>query len=173
MVIHNWYFGHVFVLFGANSTWPGNLPTPPGVYLSALGELVRLDLFGKDIAQVVVQLAGWLAGPAKSYWTIPLNVAAIVIAGAVLVRRRGYDPWLRLLAGATFAGHSIALFYLPRGRYYYVVWLLTFLVCAAWAQTEGAAAFRQKFPAFVGWLTKRPAWQSLARALDRATAAVG
>jgi hypothetical protein len=166
MALHNWYFGRVFVLFGGNATESGNLPTPPTIYVSAFLELVRLDLFGKNIAHVLHQLAGWLSGPAESYWTIPLNAVGIVILVAVVVRGRAFDPWLRLVAVATLAEHSIALFYRPLGRYYYITWLLTAVVCAVWMRTKGLGLLWLWLPRLMAWLSRQQTLVLLARGID-------
>ncbi|MGH6724919.1 MAG: hypothetical protein ACREB8_00055, partial [Pseudolabrys sp.] len=109
MALHNWYFGHVFVLFSANSQNASLLVMGPSAYAAAARELLSLDFSGA--ARVLRQLADWLSGSAESYWTIPLNAAAVVILVYVVARGRAFDPWLRLIGGAALAQHLVALFY--------------------------------------------------------------
>jgi hypothetical protein len=112
------------------------------------------------------QLADWLSGPAESYWTIPLNAFGIVILVAVLVRGRAFDPWLHLIAAATLAEHTIALFYRPAGRYYYVTWLLTVVVCAVWMRTKGLGLLWLGLPRLMAWLSRQQALGLVARGID-------
>ena len=65
MALHNWYFGHVFVLFSSNADEPQVLVMPPSAYVEAVRQLIRLDFSG--FARVARQLADWLSGPAESY----------------------------------------------------------------------------------------------------------
>jgi hypothetical protein len=88
----------------------------------------------------------------------------------VLVRVAAWgkaDPWLRLAAGATLVQHCVGLFYATAGRYYYLTWLLTFLVVAAWVHAEGIELLRRHFPEFCKRVAAHPASAALARALDR------
>src|SRR5262249_56071595 len=61
---------------------------------------------------------------------------------------RGADPWLRLTAWATLAQQGVGLFFLTAGRYYYLTWLLTLLIVAAWVHGEGLDLVRRRFPDF-------------------------
>jgi hypothetical protein len=85
---------------------------------------------------------------------------------------RGAEPWLRLTAGATLVQHGVALFYTSdgRGRYYYLTWLLTLLVVAAWVHGEGLDLVRRRFPGFSARMAKHPASVALARGLERMSA---
>src|SRR5262249_59172025 len=96
----------------------------------------------------------------------PLTAAAILVLVRVAVWG-GADPWLRLTAGATLAQHGVALFYPADGRYYYLTWLLTLLVVAAWVHGEGLAMLRRWFPRFTQRVAKHPASLALARGLAR------
>ncbi len=107
MALHNWVYGHVFVLFSSNAQDLNLLVMPPSAYLAAARELLHLDFSGAG--RVLTQLANWLSGPAESYWTIPLNAAGIVILVYVVVRGRRFDCWLRLIGGAALAQHTVAL----------------------------------------------------------------
>jgi hypothetical protein len=166
MALHNWYFGGVFVLFSSNVTEPANFPTPPAVYLAALRDLVHLDLFGGDLTHVTVQIGGWLSGPSEMLLTLPINAIAVMVLLRVLIRGRSFGPWLRLVATAALAGHVVALFYPPSGRYYYVTWFLTLVVCAVWMRMEGLDLSRRRFPKFVEWFAGHPVTVALARGLE-------
>jgi hypothetical protein len=87
--------------------------------------------------------------------------------------RRGFDPWLRLIAVATLAQHTVAWFYLSAGRYYYVTWFLTLLVCAVWVRDEGFGWLERRAPRAANGLIRHPAARSLQRALDRLAAPSG
>jgi hypothetical protein len=112
------------------------------------------------------QLGGWLAGPSESAVMAPLNAAALVVLVRVALWRTA-DPWLRLTACATLVQHCVGLFYATAGRYYYLTWVLTLLVVAAWVHGEGVDIFRRRFPQLSARVAKHPASLALARGLDR------
>ena len=93
---------------------------------AAARDLLQLDFSGARAASSG-RLADWLSGPAKSYWTIPLNAAGVVILVYVVVRGRRFDPWLRLIGAAALAQHAVALVLSSRdvARYHFLTWLLT------------------------------------------------
>jgi hypothetical protein len=96
----------------------------------------------------------------------PLHAAAIVVLVRVALWRRA-EPWLRLTAAATLAQQVVGLFYAGAGRYYYLTWLLTLLVVAAWVHGEGIDIFRRRCPDFSQRVANNPASLALARGLDR------
>jgi hypothetical protein len=173
MALHNWIFGGVFVLFSANIAEPANFPTPPSVYAAALSDLAHLDFGAGAIARVLSQIAGLLAGPSESLAMAPLGVVAIVILLRVALCGRAHDLWLRLTAGAALALLCVALFYPTAGRYHYVAWLLTLLVCAAWMREAGLALLTRWLPRPSAWLATHPGSRAAARVLDRWTALAG
>ena len=77
MALHNWVYGHVFVLFSANAEHAAVLVMPPSAYAAAAHELATLALNGEHLRRLLLQLAQWLSGPAESYATIPLNAAGV------------------------------------------------------------------------------------------------
>jgi hypothetical protein len=166
MALHNWIYGGVFVLFTTSAAHPVLLVMPPSAYLAALAELARLDFAGEHVGRAVGQIGGWLAGPSEWVVMAPLNAAAVVILIRVLLWKTA-DPWLRLTAAATLVQHGVALFYASAGRYYYLTWLLTLLVVAAWVHGEGLDLLRRRFPAFTERIAKHPARLALARGLQR------
>ncbi len=172
MALHNWVFGGVFVLFSANATIAEALPMPPSAYVAALGELLRLDFAGEHVTRGLLQIARWLAGPSESFLMIPLNALAVAVLVRVGLQRR-FDPWLRLVAFATLAQHSVALFYLSYDRYYYLTWFLTMLVCVVWMRDEGADLLRRRFPEPMKRFEGLPGWAWLARILDGWAVAAG
>ncbi len=166
MALHNWVYGGEFVLFTASAAHPRLLLMTPSGYLAALAELGHFDFTGEHLTRALRQIAGWLAGPSESVVMAPLNAAAIV----VLVRMAASgeaDPWLRLTAGATLAQQGVGMFYATAGRYYYLTWLLTLLVVAAWLHGEGIELFRRRFPDFTKRIAVHPASAALAQGLDR------
>jgi hypothetical protein len=166
MLLHNLVYGGAFVLFTTSVAEPGNLPTPPSVYLAALGELLRLDILGTHVRHMAWQIGNWLSGPSESVLTAPVNGLAVLVVLRVLFAGKSYDGWLRLIAAATLAEHAVALFYRPFGRYYYVTWFLTLLICAVWLRVEGLDLWRRWWPASMAWMARQPVTQKLAQGLD-------
>ena len=145
MALHNWVYGHVFLLFSSNAQEPQVLVMPPSAYLAAARELLNLDFSGAG--RVLTQIANWLSGPAESYATVPLNAAGIAILVYVVARGRRFDPWLRLLGAAALAQHAVALFF--RGdvaRYHLLSWFLTAVVVMAFLHEVGIDWLRRRYP---------------------------
>ena len=171
MALHNWVYGGALVLFTATAAHPVLLTMPPAAYLAALGELMHLDLAGEHVMRALRQIGGWLSGPSEALAMAPLHAAAIVVLVRVALWRRA-EPWLRLTAGATLAQQAVGLFYAGAGRYYYLTWLLTLLVVAAWVHGEGIDIFRRRCPDFSQRFANNPASLALARGLDRIARAI-
>ncbi len=144
MALHNWIYGHVFVPLSANAAHPDVLVMPPAAYAAALRELVTLNFGGGYFLHALLQIPRWLSGPAESYVTVPVNAGGVVVLLYVLLRGRGFDPWLRLIAAAALAQHAVALFYVATPRYHFLSWFLTSLVVVVWLKERG-----------VGWLSRR------------------
>jgi len=145
MPLHNWYFGGELVLFSSNSTHPLLLTMPPSAYLSALSELVRLDLAGDNLGGLVRQMTGWLSGPAETRLMIPLHAVAVAIVVRVALIRC-LDGWVRLLAAATLTQHATAFFYIATPRYHFLAWFFTGILVAIWLRAEGLELARQYWP---------------------------
>lgn len=170
MALHNWVYGGVLALFTSTATHPGTMVAPPSAYLAALLELAHFQVGGDQIARVMRQLGGWLAGPSESALMAPLHAAAIVVLVRVALWGKGddkVDPWLRLTAWATLVQQGVGIFYATAGRYYYLTWLLTLLVVMVWFHSEGIEILRRRFPAFTARVAEHPASIALARRLDR------
>jgi hypothetical protein len=164
MALHNWVYGHVFVLFSANAEHPLVLVMPPSAYAGAARELLSLDFSG--LGRVVMQIARWLSGSAESYWTIPLNGLGVAVLIYVVVRGRGFDPWLRLLGGAALAQHVVALFYnAEAARYHFLTWFLTMVVVMVWFHRVGIDRLRERFPTLAARMSAHPAATRLASGL--------
>ena len=146
MPLHNWYFGHALVLLSSNARLPGTYVMPPAAYLSAFGELLRLDFGGLKLHAAVVQIVAWLSEPSWLPASIPFNLAGVVIVLYVTLHGRGFDPWLRLIGTAVLAEYVVDLIYVATPRYFYVMWLLTFLIVAVFAELR-LPAWMQKH----GW----------------------
>jgi hypothetical protein len=166
MALHNWYFGHAFVLFSANAGDADLLVMPPSAYLAAARDMLSLNFGG--LGRIVTQLANWLSGPPESYATIPLNAAGIAILIYVVVRGRSFDPWLRLVGAAALAQHAVALFYNGAiGRYHYLTWFLTMLVAVVWAHQVGMGWFKRRYPVMSDRMLSHPWSHRLASGLSR------
>jgi hypothetical protein len=166
MAVHNWIYGHVFVLLSANARDASLLVMPPSAYLAAVRELLTLDFSG--VARVFMQLANWLSGPAESYWTIPLNAGGVAILIYVVVRGRQFDPWLRLIGAAALAQHAVAFFYNAAvARYHFLSWFLTMLVTMVFMHEVGVAWLRRRYPALSDRIAAHPVSQWLASGLSR------
>ena len=138
MTLHNWVFGHVFVLFSANAQHSDVLVMPPSAYAAAAREILSLDVHGAFLGRLVRQIANWLSGPAESFATIPLNAAGVAVLIYVVFRGRQFDPWLRLVGASALAQHAVALFYTAAiARYHFLSWFLTMLVVDGLAATAG------------------------------------
>jgi hypothetical protein len=164
MALHNWFYGGVLVLFTSTTTLAMSMP--PSAYLAAFAELLHLQFAGEHVVRAVEQIGGWLAGPSEHVAMAPLNAAAIIVLIRVAAWG-GADPWLRLTAGATLVQQCVGLFYLTGGRYYYLTWLLTLLVVAAWMHGEGVALVRRRFPVLTERIESHPAGAALTRGLRR------
>jgi hypothetical protein len=166
MALHNWYFGHVFVLFSANASLSVILPMPPSAWFKAA-------LLSADYpARAVLQIANWLSGPAESYATIPLNAAGVAILVYVVLRGRRFnppvDPWLRLLGAAALAQHAVALFYNASiARYHYLTWFLTMLVDMVFMHEVGMGWLKKRYPVMSARIQSNPLSRRLASGLAR------
>jgi hypothetical protein len=166
MALHNWVFGHVFVLFSSNAQDSNLLVTPPSAYVSAARQLLAFDFSGAG--RVLTQLANWLSGPAESYATIPLNAAGVGILIYVVARGRQFDPWLRLVGVSALAQHVVALFYnAATARYHFLTWFLTMLVVVVWFHQVGIGWLKERYPALWSRLAVHPLARMLASGLAR------
>ncbi len=111
MPLHNWIYGHVFVLFSANFADSNLLVMPPSAYGAALHELLRLDFGGEHIRRGLINIMQWLTGASGASWPqdaalicilIPAHAAAVIALIYVVALRR-FDPWLRLIGAAALA----------------------------------------------------------------------
>ena len=165
MALHNWVYGHVFVLFSSNAGQSDLLVMPPSAYLAAARELVHLDVSG--LARVLTQLAHWLSGPAESYATIPLNAAGVAILVYVVLCGRRFDPWLRLIGAAALAQHAVAFFYNAAiARYHFLTWLLTMVVVMVWLHDVGIDWLRRRYPGMALRVASHPLSGRLASGLS-------
>jgi hypothetical protein len=168
MSLHNWAFGHVFVLFSANAQHADVLVMPPSAYVGAVREILTLDAHGEFLGRLVRQIANWLSGPAESFATIPLNAAGVAVLIYVVFRGRQFDPWLRLVGASALAQHAVALFYTAAiARYHFLSWFLTMVVVMVWLQQPGVAWARRRFPALSARFIANPLCRRLASWLAR------
>ena len=168
MALHNWVYGHVFVLFSSNAQDSDLLVMPPSAYVATVHELLALDLHGERLERFFRQLADWLSGPAESYATIPLNAAGVAILIYVVIRGRQFDPWLRLIGASALAQHVVALFYTAAtARYHFLTWLLTMLVVMVWLQQTGIGWLKQAHPLLSERFARHPWSRWLASGLER------
>jgi hypothetical protein len=144
--LHNWVFGHSFVPFSSNVVLPETMRMLPLDYLTALGELVRLNFAGEYLIRAIRQLADWLSGGSELRIMIPLHAAAIVILLRVALFGGRFGLWLRLTALATLTQHGIGLCYVMYARYHFVTWLLTCLIVLVWAEREAVPALDRFAP---------------------------
>jgi hypothetical protein len=166
MALHNWIYGHVFVLFSDNAKLAAVLVMPPSAYAAAAHELASLQMNGEHLSRLLFQIGQWLSGPAESYATIPLNAAGVVILVYVIVRGRQFDSWLRLIGAAALAQHAVALFYTAAtARYHYLSWFLTMLVAAVWFHRIGIDWLKGHFPAVLRQFAVHPLSRRLASGL--------
>jgi hypothetical protein len=166
MALHNWIYGHVFVLFSTNSQDYRLLVMPPSAYGEAMRQLLSLDFTG--VVRVLTQIANWLSGPAESYWTIPLNAGGVAILVYVVAGGRQFDPWLRVIGAAALAQHTVALFYNATvSRYHFLTWFLTMLVVMVFLHEVGLGWLQRRYPVLAQRLTYHPMSLWLASGLSR------
>jgi hypothetical protein len=166
MALHNWIYGHVFVLFSANAEHPFVYVMPPSAYVVAAQELIHLDFSG--VGRILVQMAHWLSGPAETFAMVPVDAVAVIIVVYVVACGRQFDPWLRLIGASALGQHAVALFYIASiGRYHYLAWFLTMLVVVVWLHDVGVGWFVRRFPGAAAWLASRHWLSSAAVALAR------
>jgi hypothetical protein len=169
MALHNWYFGHVFVLFSSHTGIAAAMPMPPHAYAGALLELLRLDFSGGDLARGALQMRRLLIGPSESVAMIPVHLAALAIVVRVALSRRT-EGWLRLIAVAALGLYTPALFFIYSDRYQILAWLLTLLICAVWMRDEGLPWLDRRFPGLLGRVAHHPVMAGLARPLTALSA---
>jgi hypothetical protein len=168
MALHNWVFGHVFVLFSSNAQDSNLLVMPPSAYIAAARDLIALNFMSVEFRHFVLQIGHWLSGPAESPATIPLNAAGVVILLFVVVRGRQFDPWLRLIGASALAQHVVALFYnAATARYHFLSWFLTMLVVAVWLERVGIDRLKRRYPDRLAQLAAHSCSRRLASGLDR------
>jgi hypothetical protein len=167
MALHNWIFGHVFVPLSANAAHPDVLVMPPAAYAAALRELITLNFSGGYFMRTLLQIPRWLSGPAESYITVPVNAGGVAVLLYVLLRGRGLDPWLRLIAAAALAQHAVALFYVATPRYHYLSWFLTLLVAVAWLHERSVDWLSRRYPDVSKRVAAEPIFLWLASGLSR------
>jgi hypothetical protein len=161
---HNWHFGGVVVLFSDILTNANIYVVPPPAYVSALGELLRLNLGGENIGRIAHQLALWLSGPSELRVLIPLHAAAITLLFRVAFSAR-FEPMLRLTALATIALTPPAFIYMISTRYHLLLWLLTAIVTAAWIKLEGLALLDRRWPQWRARVARNTATARMARGI--------
>ena len=160
MPLHNWVFGHVFVLFSTNANLPILLVMPPSAWLAALGELAHLNFAGTHLQAALTQIGMWLSGPGEQLAFVPFNAAAIAVVVYVTLRGRDFDPWLRLIGAAVLAECVVDLIYIATPRYFFGMWLLSAAVVAVfleqrllpWMEKSGWL----KAPVFAKWRGTAP-----------------
>jgi hypothetical protein len=168
MTLHNWVFGHEFVLFSANAQHSDVLVMPPSAYAAAAREIFTLDVHGAFLGRFGRQIANWLSGPAESFATIPLNAAGVAVLIHVVFRGRRFDPWLRLVGASALAQHAVALFYTAAvARYHFLAWFLTMLVVMVWLQQLGVVWMQRRYPALSERFIANPLCRWLASWLAR------
>jgi hypothetical protein len=168
MALHNWVFGHVFVLFSSNSTHPLVLVMPPSAYVAAVSEALRLDFAGGHLARLFFQIVNWLSGPAESALTLPLNAAGVVILVYVVARGRQFDPWLRLVGASALAQHAVAFFFdAATARYHFLTWFLTMLVVMVFVHDVGFGWLARRYPVVTERFLLNPWTRRLASGLSR------
>jgi hypothetical protein len=147
--LHNWYFGGVFVLLSTNAS-AVTVMTPSDL-VEALGELVRLDIFGPHLKLLVTQVLIFLS--ARNGYGLLKIIGVLVLL--VVICRRQYDSWLRLTALAMLAQGFASLFFVLDRRYLILDWYLTGLLVAVWLnQPDTQSGFARAW----NYLSRRNPW---------------
>ena len=145
MALHNWVFGHVFVLFSANADeFQSAGDAAVGLCWRPLRELLQPEFRRRICSALGRRLAHWLSGPARilchhsaecrrrRHPHLCRRCAAALRSLAAPDRRRG--------AGAACGG---AVLRAAIARYHFLTWLLTMLVVVVWLHEVG-----------IGWLQR-------------------
>jgi hypothetical protein len=166
MALHNWVFGGVFVPFGSNVALPEVLIVTPRTYLAAALDLFRLDFGSEPLAQIALHVSNWIGGLRPKWSAVILHVAEILILIHVVILGHRQSIWLRIIALAALAGHSVAMFYVNTPRYHFLTWILTVVVATVWLRNEALLWLRRMLPSWAAWWDAQPLRQ---RIVDRWT----
>jgi hypothetical protein len=144
MPLHNYLYGHQFVLISAAGATI-SVPLSPITYLRALGEVVAGNVRGEYVEAVTSQLTGWLrAQPripvaslrtvAAAFLLLRLVTLAVTVVAAFRYLREGGAR--QALAWSALAAHLPMLFIFASGQFRYamIAWdlcaILTLVVIA-------------------------------------------
>jgi hypothetical protein len=166
MALHNWVFGGVFVPFGSNVALPEVLIVTPRTYLAAALDLFRLDFGSEPLAQIAPHVSNWIGGLRPKWSAVILHVAEILILIHVVILGHRQSIWLRIIALAALAGHSVAMFYVNTPRYHFLTWILTVVVATVWLRNEALLWLRRMLPSWAALWDAQPLRQ---RIVDRWT----
>ena len=156
MPLHNWYFGHAFVLLSGNACLPGTCcHDADGHFIRPCRAGTARILAGPNVQQASSQIVSWLSQPSERAVSIPFNAVAAVIVFYVTLRGRDFDPWLRLIGAAVLAEFVVDFIYAPTPRYYFEMWLLSAVIVAVFIE--------HRLPA---WMDKH-GWIGAKRVLER------
>jgi hypothetical protein len=181
MPLHNWYFGGVFVPFSANVE-SEVLHMPPHAYPAAFSELMHLNFAGPNLHMAYLQfldfpvefLGQWqIGGPVLYFLSAVVHWIAVGIVIYVLCWGRRFELWLRLIAGAALAQHSVALFYGGAIRYFFLAWFLTMLVVAVWCKQVAIPWAKARAPHFCKRMGNSGLMAKLQALLGHAEAGLG
>jgi hypothetical protein len=160
MALHNWVFGHVFVLFASNATHVTVYMLPLENAWAALRELARFDFTGENARTLMHQIGEYLKGPTESPALMPVHLAAIGLLAWIAARGKTVDPWLRVVAAAIIVQGVLSLFFAVRSRYFFLNWLFSVLIIAQWFERDGIPRLERRFPALTARMADHPigAW---------------
>jgi hypothetical protein len=167
MALHNGVFGGVFVPFGSNVALPEVLIVTPRTYLAAALDVLRLDFGSEPLAQIVRHLTFWIGGARPKWSAAILHIAEILILIHVVILGHRQSIWLRIIALAALAGHSVAMFYAHTPRYHFLTWILTVVVATVWLRNEALPWLRWMLPSWAVRWDAQPLRQSIARRWTR------
>jgi hypothetical protein len=177
MALHNWIYGHAFVLFSSNAADSNLLVMPPSAYVAAWHELLALNFGGEHLTRACANLLRWLTGPSAVPWAhyaplvcilVPLHAAAVAVLVYVVFWGRAFVPWLRLIGAAALAQHVVAFFYTAAiPRYHFLTSLLTAVVVLVFVHGVGIGWLGRRFPRMSDRFMNHPWSQRLASGLAR------
>lgn len=144
MPLHNYLYGHQFVLISA-AGGTISIPLSPFTYLRAMQEIATGTLRGESLAQVTAQVTGWLGAqprlPVQSlrmlaggFLILRLITLALTAFAALRYLRRG--SFIPVLAWTALAAHLPMLFVFAAAQFRYamIAWdlcaIVTLLVVA-------------------------------------------
>ena len=162
MPLHNYIYGHRFVLISASSGMA--LPLSPITYLQAAYELITGNWDGQHLVKAFRQIWEWFFKlPELRHFSRTIAVLFSILRLPTLIvtiffafRPKGQPSYVFALAWVALAAHVPMLFvFTSRFRYAMLAWDLSAIVTIAVIANRGSLSFPSSYLIFVKSLMKR------------------